>query len=376
MRGWLAVGLAVALGCSTTQAQDKAKQFQAAYAQLQAYAASACDSINGLDDYDKAAKLEQTLLDAADSELVDALNRNAASPQPASVARAELDALQHEAESTGSKWAKDVRFRFTVKSLPPVVAVTMAVRNHEVFAAYALAQVDYPRKGLAWKTAASSLYDTNFSWSQVELRNLQRGPAGHARLLAKTEWGGCAGSYGVKYEGLEWDPQNNIGEMDSLFETEGAWGLETEPGPVTAKNPFPMVGAFTTIGSRITLPYCMFTGIDWWDNPSLCAVETWDLSGDQVRFVSRRWNRPELLPIARAMEFAGNHEFVELRAWCASDELARRLMAIAKFGMGGDNPAVKTQGPARERVTLDEVGTFIVEKRGDQWVVAGYTPAE
>ena len=78
----------------------------------------------------------------------------------------------------------------------------------------------------------------------------------------------------------------------------GSFGLDDKvPG-------FPQIGKLQTDGPLIIPPYCWFSSIDTWDNPSLCAVDTYDLSRDSVRFRSRTYNRPDLVPIAKAIEYA------------------------------------------------------------------------
>jgi hypothetical protein len=72
---------------------------------------------------------------------------------------------------------------------------------------------------------------------------------------------------------------------------------------------------------RITIPYCWFSAIDTWDNPSMCAADIYDLSHDDVRFVSRAVNRPDLLPIAKALEYVSKHDYPAVLAYCASPEM-------------------------------------------------------
>jgi len=36
---------------------------------------------------------------------------------------------------------------------------------------------------------------------------------------------------------------------------------------------FAQIGEFRAEGSSINLPYCWFSPIDTWDNPSLCAID-------------------------------------------------------------------------------------------------------
>src|ERR1017187_3212938 len=90
------------------------------------------------------------------------------------------------------------------------------------------------------------------------------------------------------------NPEGN-GDLELIIKQAGALGLDDKvPG-------FAQIGEFRTVGSSITLPYCWFSPIDTWDNPSLCAVDSYDLSGDRVRFRSHTYNRPDLVPVAKAL---------------------------------------------------------------------------
>jgi hypothetical protein len=124
------------------------------------------------------------------------------------------------------------------------------------------------------------------------------------------------------------------------------------------------------------LPFCWFSGIDTWDNPSMCAVDTYDLSGDSVRFQSRAYNRPDLLPVAKAIEFAEKHDYPAVLAYCASASVARKIVRELATGYGFDTEVeIKELGPGRERVrpAYSDVPGFVVEKRGDRWVVVSFS---
>jgi len=89
-----------------------------------------------------------------------------------------------------------------------------------------------------------------------------------------------------------------MGTLREIIEQDGAFGLDDEvPG-------FAQIGELQTQGALMTLPYCWFSALDTWDNPSLCAVDTYDVARDKVRFETRRYNRPDLVPIAKAIEHA------------------------------------------------------------------------
>ncbi len=154
--------------------------------------------------------------------------------------------------------------------------------------------------------------------SRLSLYPLHRGPSQHARFLVKFGSGGCAGSFEVSYDAREWNAERNE-NVEQILKQGGSFGLDDVPG-------FAQVGELRTKGSPITLPYCRFSAVDTWDNPSLCAVDTYDLSGGDVRFLSRTYNRPDLVPIAKAIEYAQKRDFPAVLGYCAFSDVARALV--------------------------------------------------
>lgn len=182
------------------------------------------------------------------------------------------------------------------------------------------------------------------------------------RFLARFDLSGCAGPTGVEYDLHEWNPEGS-GYLEQIIKQAGSFGLDNEPG-------FERIGKFRTEGSLITLPFCSYSAIDTWDNPSLCAVDTYDLSGDNVHFRSRVYNRPDLLPIAKAVEYAEKRDYPAVRAYCASAYVAHRLIR--------ENPPhaeailqTKRTGKDGERIEMGEY-FFDVEKRAGRWLVVAF----
>lgn len=137
--------------------------------------------------------------------------------------------------------------------------------------------------------------------------------------------------------------------------------------PPTAEDPFPPIGTLRTTGKLLKLPYCWFSGIDTWDNPSLCALDTYDLSPDAITFRSRDYNRPELVPLAKAIEFAEQHDFPATRAYTTTDALARRL--VREGAPHADAGLTVTRiSPSRRLVEMNSA-TAIVEKLHNRWLL-------
>jgi hypothetical protein len=138
---------------------------------------------------------------------------------------------------------------------------------------------------------------------------------------------------------------------------------------------FEQIGTLRTSGSLITLPYCRFSPIDTWDNPSLCIVDTYDISADDVRFRSRAYNRPDLAPVAKAIEYAEQRDYRAVRGYCASSEVAHRLVRDLPPYVFADDLRVTHTGKDKERVELGDPQTyrFEVEKLSGRWQVVAFS---
>ena len=124
----------------------------------------------------------------------------------------------------------------------------------------------------------------------------------------------------------------------------------------------------------MTLPYCWWSVLDTWDNPSLCAADSFDVSGDRVRFKGRVTNRPDLVPIAHAIKHAQGHEYRAVLAYCRSPEIANRILRDVPPFIFADTLTVKSVGPGKETVEfgLTEVFRFDVERVNGGWTITGF----
>lgn len=158
------------------------------------------------------------------------------------------------------------------------------------------------------------------------------------------------------------------GILDQIIKQAGSFGLDDKvPG-------FPQVGELQTEGPLVTLPYCWFSAIDTWDNPSLCAVDTYDVSGDDVRFKSRVYNRPDLVPIAKGIEYAEHRDYLAVRGYCASDNAAQKLVRdISPDFFAGDIQVLHVDAE-KEVVNLGDPTTyrFVVGKHKGEWRVTAF----
>ena len=325
-----------------------------------------CGPPNGNEKDWPTDQLEKPLFESAAALVVDALNSGSAPPKER--AAEALRGIERISAEVNAAWPRESRFQFEILDLQDVLAVKMSVRAYERFFVFGIPTGEPDKPNRVWRQIGLIENDSDFDvpWVDVQLYPLRRGPSGKARFLARSTMGGCAGSFGVSYDALEWNPENG-GTAERIIAVNGALGLDDEV------KGFPPTDKLRTDGTIIALPYCWWSAIDTWDNPSMCAVDEYDISGDEVRFISRRVNRPDLLPIARAAEYAEKRDFPAVRAYCMSDAVARQLVASAPHRFFEVEVKVKQLGAGREMV-YEETDSyrFVVEKRGDRWLIARF----
>jgi len=274
-------------------------------------------------------------------------------------------------------WPDEARFHFQLLDLPPILVLKMTFRTHAGLVVFGVPKSNSGEPDRLWREidsgSGSADHESPRSW--LDLYPLRRGPSGNARFLARFGYTGCAGSSGVLYEAREWNAQ--YGYFDTVLKQEGAFGMDEAAdghGP-SPKDPFAPIGMLRTEGPLITLPYCWFSAVDTWDNPSLCAVDTYDISGNDMRFRSRAYNRPDLVPIAKAVEYAEQRDYPAVLGYCASADIARRIVRVVPpFVFAGDLE-VKRVGVGTERVEMGDstVYCFEVQKRNGRWLVVAFS---
>jgi len=295
-----------------------------------------------------------------------------------------IDALQNlerlSAEINKS-WRDENRFHFQVLEVPPALLVKMTFRNRATFSFFAIPERDFDsRPAGRWRAIGavdSFRAEPAQTYEQLELFPLERGPAKRARFLAVSSYAGCGSGVGISYHAYEWDPQD-YGDLSEFIKIEGSVSQEE---PTDSRLPerwrpdaFNPIGELRTTGPLITLPYCWHSAIDTWNNPSLCAVDSYDLSGDRVRFASTAYNRPDLVPIAKAIQYAQARDYPAVRAYCASPDVARQIVGNVQPYVFGEAIEVKRIGALKERVELGyrQSCLFEVEKRGTRWLVVSF----
>jgi hypothetical protein len=279
-----------------------------------------------------------------------------------------LQRLEQLSAAVNSAWPEDARFHFEVLDLTPAIVVKMSIRTSETYYVFAVPTGDAGKPNAQWSQYESEEdVGRNAANTSLDLYPLHRGPSGRPRFLADFTFSGCMGSFGTAYEAREWNPDSAT--LTKIISQDGAWGLVVD-------DPLEGIGKLQTEGPVITLPYCWFSPIDTWDNPTLCAVDTYDLSGDDARFEGHAYNRPDLVPVAKAIEYAQKRDSPALLGYCASSEVADSLVRDMPPDIFAIEIKVTPEGTGKERVELDNdsVYTFEVEKVGDRWLVVSFSP--
>jgi hypothetical protein len=315
-------------------------------------------------------QLENRMFEAVKVLVADRLN----APSPASgstgASRA-MSALREIEESStqiNKNWPAEDRFHFKVLYLAPSILIQMSYRSQTdlaLFGSYNLNKYASLDPGTKWREV--DLVDPDSPVTNIDLFALRRGPSGHARFLAKVSRSGCAGSIGEAYYGYEWS--SDVGQIATeIIKIEGAEGLDDSAST--------HVGRLSTTGKTIQLPYCFFSAVDTWDNPTLCAADSFDLSGDNPHFGGRIYNRPDLVTVANAVKYAETRDYVALRGYCASHTVARKLVREVPPDLSAETLDTVRAGPARETVVLaDGAVRFDLIKRRSRWLVEKFNIA-
>jgi hypothetical protein len=334
--------------------------------------------------------LELHLFEQADKAVAQRLNERSESPGPIAASAGPrvraLEALQNLERISGkihSNWPEEKRFHFQVLDIPPALLVKMTYRNRATFSFFAVPERDaYNKPANQWQ--ATGALDDHRSrpaggYDSLDLFILRKGPAGNPRFMAKFIGAGCGSGVSVAYYAYDWSPREMAGPNEFIR----LQGAVSRFGPDGRRKPsekdkeywFEPIGQLRTQGALITLPYCWFSAIDTWDNPSLCAVNSYDISADRARFIRSVSNRPDLLPIAKAIEYAQARDYPAVLAYCGSPHAARRMVRdIPPFVSGAEDLKIQRIGALKKSVEIGdrEAFHFEVEKHGDRWLVVSF----
>jgi hypothetical protein len=314
-----------------------------------------------------ADELENKLFESVKALVADRLNNPplAISSDVESRATSALREVEQSSSTIDKTWPVDDRFGFKVLVLPPAILVEMTYRSKAevvLYASYDLDKNESTDPGTRWREV--DLDDQTSPSSEIDMFPLRRGPSGHVRFLTEVWHSGCAGSLGQDYYGYDWSP--GAGQSGTeIIKIEGAEGLDESESK--------QVGRLSTTGKTIQLPYCFFSAVDTWDNPTLCAADSFDLSGEDARFIGRVYNTPDLVTVAKVVQYAGVHDYAAVRGYCASDAVARKLVREMPPYLFADTVDTVKGGADREAISLvDGAVRFDLIKRRGLWLVESF----
>ena len=197
--------------------------------------------------------------------------------------------------------------------------------------------------------------------SVFELFPLWRGPSGNPRLLEIKHFSTCMAGMTLDYavNGYEWHSRESsmtrIIAKESSFSTGQKW-------------------KFSTVGKTITIPYCWSGALQLGTvSAPICSIDTYDLSGDVVRFLRAENDPEDLAFVARVLRYVESRDMMALSAVCLSPEIAGKVMAMMPpepfFGTGYERKPV---GPDSEQLDFSdgfEMKITLKRQRGS-WRVA------
>ncbi len=327
------------------------------------------------------ARVEFTLFGLANDIVTAELNATPAGPKPpAERATEALKNLERMSAKINAAWPKENRFHFQVLDISPVIVIGVSFRARARFFVVGIHEdLKWNPKRL-WVNVGNdeeSLDPTRMGCRfKIDLYPLHRGPSGNARFLSKFIYDPCSGTIqSVSYDAYEWDPKNS-GSLEQIVKQQGEFGeLESEGYPPSPDDPFARIAQLQTEGPLISLRYCWSSAIDQGDNPDMCAIDTYDLSGDQIRFQSSAYNRPDLLPIAKAIEYAERRDFSAVLGYCASDDVARRMVRDIPLRVFAGELQVTRKGEGKEHVEMGfpNLYRFDIEERDGRWLIVAFS---
>lgn len=316
-----------------------------------------------------ASGLEDKLFDAADAAVLEALH----SPENRMGAvRKALNALQAASAEANKSWPDVRRFHYKLLAVYPLLVVQFNLRGRATYSVYGIPELKPTgprRKNVDWLEVASDplRFDVRKGTEELELSALYQGPSRQARFLAHYTFASCGDApQGIVYKGYEWSPKY-AGKLPLILDREGAVS-----GQIYAA-----VGELHTSGRQISLPYCWWSAIDESVWASLCSVDDYDLSGDQVRFLGTTTNRPDLEAVARAIEYGERRDIAALLGYSVNAQTAQDIAESMPAYVYPDVVTIEPDptNPDREQISLGDgpILHFIVENRGKRWLVRSLT---
>jgi len=379
----LALAHTPAYGQATAPAYGVA-EFRRLATQLTSEPPDDCGLANESDPSKVVHKVEDDLFKSVEDTVLASMN--GAPAAPASAAGAVLQELEKIGSQVDTSWPQERRFHYQLLDLKTAMVLKLTIRSRATFsvlAVPALLPEGRRKKNTAWRQVGTD----SFRWAEhvsderLTIFPLERGPFNEPRFLARFEHVSCGdGQTGIDYTAYQWDSSwtgnlQTIVRQAGVLSGEGMFDEIQSPGSQAKHITVPAIGKLETSGKVISLPYCWFSAVDTYVQATLCSVDTYDLSGDTVRFVGRRTNRPDLETIARAIEYAQARDLSATLAYSADPKVAASLVQEIPPKLFCSSLTLSHIAPNKERIEMedDRALRFEIAERQGRWVVTGFS---
>jgi hypothetical protein len=330
---------------------------------------------------------ENDLFDATDQAVVAAVDGPESVGHAPSVADLVLHQLQDTSAQANASWPEERRFHYQILDLGTAIVLKYTIRTRATFSVLGIpaffSGVDERRNNNYWVQVGNDSFRHGEyrSNEQLALSILGPAPSRRPRFLATFNHVSCGDNQItlVDYRGYEWNPADT-GNLKTIVHQAGVTTGGTfdelatptaEPAHVTAA---PATAAQTT-GKTIALPYCRHSNVETHGLPLLCDVDTYDVSGDEVRFVSRNTNRPDLNAIARLIELAQARDVAAAAVYTTSPKVARDAVEQIPTDISIESLRLMHTAPDKESIHMqDGIDlTFDIVKVRGRWLVSAFT---
>ena len=330
-------------------------------------------------------ELESKLFNSAVNFVTDSLNES--SNQPLNQAKEALKTLSLASDEINRHWPEGHRFRYEITDVSPVILAKMTFRSSSAVIAFfvsgdaGVSKTSAQRK-TTW-TAENVTGDNpepNRMIQHVQVYPLFRGPSNMARFLVSSSITACG--HGTE-TGVSVYQMSLLNYPEQLFHRKGSVSsgegvIEERESPQAKWIRRPMHtfnNSFNVSGKNIALPFCRFSVVDTSYGPTLCMADTFDLSMDDIRFVGREINRPDLFAVAKAIEHAQNGEWAAVRAYTANGAVAKKILSSTHSYVYSERTTVTHISPDREIIRLEggvEAREFEVQKINGTWRIKNF----
>lgn len=262
-------------------------------------------------------------------------------------------------------------------SITPALVVKFGVRGQDTFATYihgpaldALAGAS----GKGWHAEAMGdpEWEGHSPHEQLHIYALHRGPSGNPRLLSVKHVSGCAGAGVTFYTAYEWykisypPPQPFLWKRNKILDRQS----------LDSDRQRPQWLKFEVKGDELKIPYCWTGGLLMSAWASVCSSDTYDLSGNFIRWTGTQTDRSDWAVIARVIKLAQRRDLRAVRAYCATEAVASKVTGLMPPGalyFVGIN--ARSLGPGKEELDLsdDWILKFVLVKSAGKWLITAFS---